>query len=266
MTGLWAVLLVSSVAVIGCSADPTALPSPSASSASATAKTSSSPTSNGPTSSGAAPSAVQPSTNASSPATASPGTASPGTANPSTANPSARATAAPAANPGATAPSPTKNANPPLAPAVAPFTGTTASTVKEPTGGPFGVKVARVAGQSGYDRVVIELAGRATGAPGWRVDYVATPTSDGSGNPIAMKGRYFLHVGVQGVGYPADTGVPNPAVRRIAPTGTTVIQEFVLDSVYEGVYTTYVGLSAKRPYRVFALSNPARIVVDIRHS
>ena len=134
-----------------------------------------------------------------------------------------------------------------------------------PSGGPLGVKVARVARHPGYDRVVIELAGRTPGKPGWRVEYVRTPTSDGSGHPVAVRGRFFLLVAVTGVGYPPDTGVRSPIVRRLRPTGTPIVREVVLDNVFEGVYTSYVGVSAKRNFRVLRLSNPARIVVDIRH-
>lgn len=171
----------------------------------------------------------------------------------------------PASPTGPSAGAPGSTARPVASSATAPFTGSTQAQVREPTGGPFGVRVARVAGHPGYDRVVIELAGRATGAPGWRVAYATSPTSDGSGNPIAMRGRYFLQVGIQGVGYPADTGVASPTVRRFLPRDTKVVQEYVLDSVFEGLYTTYVGLTTKVPYRVFALSNPTRIVVDLRH-
>jgi len=137
---------------------------------------------------------------------------------------------------------------------------------EQPTGGPLGVKVARVALQSGYDRVVIELGGKVAGQPGWRVSYVTKPTSDGSGAPVAVKGAFYLHVAITGVGYPADTGVPEPTTRRISPTDTKVVREVVLDGVFEGVYTAYVGLSAKKPFRVFRLSNPARVVIDVRHT
>ena len=134
-----------------------------------------------------------------------------------------------------------------------------------PNGGPLGVKVARMARQRGYARVVIELAGRVAGKPGWRVEYVRTPVSDGSGKPVAVRGRYYLLVAVTGVGYPPDTGVRSPAVRRLRPADTALVREVVLDNVFEGVHTTYVGLSAKRNFRVLRQTNPPRIVVDIRH-
>ena len=67
------------------------------------------------------------------------------------------------ASPGAgSAPAPA--ASQPTSAGAASFTGRTAAQVREPTGGPFGVKVARVGRHQGYDRVVVELAGRASGA------------------------------------------------------------------------------------------------------
>ena len=58
---------------------------------------------------------------------------------------------------------------------------------------------------------------------------------------------------------------PPPSVRRFRPTTNKVLQEYVLDNVFEGVYTTYIGLSAKVPFRVLTLSNPTKIVIDLRH-
>jgi hypothetical protein len=45
-----------------------------------------------------------------------------------------------------------------------------------------------------------------------------------------------------------------------------VVKQVVLNTVYEGRYTAFIGLSATKPFRVFRLANPARVVVDVRHS
>jgi hypothetical protein len=173
----------------------------------------------------------------------------------------------PSGSPTTSAPSPTAA---PTASQVAastpPFPANTLADTAQPTGGPLGLRVARVAPQPGYDRVVLELAGKVPGQPGWRVEYVTQPTSDGSGNPVAVRGTAYLQVIVTGVGYPADTGVPEPAIRRIRPAGTAVVREVVLDGVFEGQYTAFVGLTGKRPFRVFRLSNPARVVIDVRRT
>ena len=135
-----------------------------------------------------------------------------------------------------------------------------------PVGGPLGLKAATAGPHPGYDRVVFTLAGSAGGKPGWKVSYVTAPTSDGSGNAVPVAGSHFLQVAIQGVGYPQDTGVADPAVKQLNPTCTKVVKQVVLDTVYEGRYTAFLGLSAMRPFRVFRLASPPRVVVDVRHS
>jgi len=113
---------------------------------------------------------------------------------------------------------------------------------------------------------VFTLGGPVADKPGWRVEYVATPTSDGSGNPVAVIGSAFLRVIVTNVGIPPDTGVPDPSPKQISLTSTQVVRQVVLDTAFEGQYTSFIGLTGSRPFRVFRLSSPARVVVDIRHS
>lgn len=73
----------------------------------------------------------------------------------------------------------------------------------------------------------------------------ARPTADGSGDLVRLGGSVFLMVNLRGLGPPFDTG----------PGG-----------VFEGTQLAFVGLhGAERPFRVFALTNPTRVVVDVRH-
>jgi hypothetical protein len=144
------------------------------------------------------------------------------------------------------------------------FPADTKEDTSPESGEPRGLKVARAASQQGYDRVVFELGGKGAGQAGWRVTYVDSPSSDGSGDPVAVKGSAFLQVILTGVGYPADTGVPEPTTRRLGAAGN--VREVVLDGVFEGQYTAFVGASSKLPFRVFRLSSPERIVVDLRSS
>jgi len=117
-----------------------------------------------------------------------------------------------------------------------------------------------------YDRVVFTLGGTAVAQPGWRVEYVSPPTSDGSGDPVAVAGSAFLRVVITNAGTPPDTGVPDPNPRKISPTSTQVVRQVVLDTVFEGQYTSFIGLTGSRAFRVFRLSNPPRVVVDVRHT
>ena len=118
--------------------------------------------------------------------------------------------------------------------------------------------------QPDFDRVVFTLAG-GSATPGWDVNYTANPTSDGSGDPVAVQGAAFLQVIVKDVGYPGDTGVPDPAVKVLTPTNTTVVEQVRLDTVFEGQYTAFIGLDAARPVKVFTLAGPPRVVVDVAH-
>lgn len=151
-------------------------------------------------------------------------------------------------------------------PTAKPFPANTLPDNGEPSGAPQGLQVVRSATQAGYDRVVFQLAGKAPGRPGWHVEYVDKPTQDGSGDPVRVRGTAYLQVILTGVGYPADTGVPEPAVKRLRPTDTAAVREVVLTGVFEGQYASFVGVTSKLPFRVFRLSNPERVVVDVRSS
>lgn len=129
-------------------------------------------------------------------------------------------------------------------------------------GGGLSVVDVRAARHDGFDRVVIELDG--TGAPGWLARYVDQPTADGSGAPVAVAGNAFLSVVVRGVGIPADTGVPAFA-GRVTTTGTQQVREVVVGTVFEGFASSFVGIAGPpRPFRVFALAGPPRLVIDVR--
>lgn len=130
-------------------------------------------------------------------------------------------------------------------------------------GGPLTVVAARAAAQPGYDRVVLQLAGEEAGEPGWRVEYVDRAVQDGSGRPVEVAGSAVLRVVVTGVGYPFDTG-QTEATTDLTPKGTALVREVDLQATYEGSFTAFVGLTRRAPFRVFRLTDPARVVVDVR--
>lgn len=178
--------------------------------------------------------------------------------------PTSSPTSSPAASPASPTAVPSASASP-AASCVPAFPATTLPDTGSPVGGQLGMKSASAGPHTGYDRVVFTLGGNAAAKPGWRVEYVAAPTSDGSGNPVSVHGPSYLRAIIKEVGYPGDTGVPDPAVKRFSPSGTTVVREVVLDTVFEGQYTAFIGVRSTLPFRVFRLGNPARVVVDVRH-
>lgn len=153
----------------------------------------------------------------------------------------------------------------PTAPAEA-FPANTAVDTEEPTGGPLSVVAVRVARQEGYDRVVFELDGKVAGEPGWRVEYTDDPAQQGSGDRVDVDGAATLAIDITGVGFPMDTGVEEETDDPALPAGLTVIEDVVLGATFEGQYQAFVGTARKAPFRVFRLSNPARVVLDVRHN
>ena len=159
-------------------------------------------------------------------------------------------------------PAPRATSGPADAPA---FEADTAPDEQAPEGGPLSVTAVRVARQDGYDRVVLELAGKAGGRPGWRVQYEDDPRRDGSGDPVELDGAATLVVRVDGTGYPMDTGADEASGDPVVPRDAEVVEDMELGAVFEGTYEAFVGVSRRAPFRVFRLEDPARVVIDVRH-
>ena len=145
------------------------------------------------------------------------------------------------------------------------FGADTSPDVQTASGGPMTVTAVRVARQDGYDRVVFELAGRAGGEPGWRVAYEDDPRRDGSGDPVDVEGDATLVVRIDGTGYPTDTGEEEVSGAPRVPADAVVVEDLELGAVFEGTYEAFVGVAREAPFRVFRLTDPARVVVDVRH-
>lgn len=177
--------------------------------------------------------------------------------------PASSGDAVPPAAPGPTG-APTGAATPGGTPGCSPaFPANTRPDTGTASGGVLGLREVTSGPQPGYDRVVLTLSG--SGVPGWRVEYVEQATSDGSGDPVDVAGTATLQVVATAVGVPDDTGVPFPSTRRLRPAGTTVVREVVLDGVFEGQATAFIGVTEQRPFRATRLAGPPRVVVDVRH-
>lgn len=150
-----------------------------------------------------------------------------------------------------------------------PFAADTKPDTAEPTGEGetfLSVTDIRVAEHDGYDRVVFDLDGTGSGRPGWRVEYVDQATDDGSGHDVQVEGDAILRVSLTGTANPMDSGVEEFPGDRIAPADTESVDEIVYRYWFEGYTTAFLGIDeGKRPFRVFLLENPTRVVVDVQH-
>jgi hypothetical protein len=156
----------------------------------------------------------------------------------------------------ASAPAPTEEAD------STPFEGSTDADAAEPVDAEgLTVTAVRAARHEGYERVVFEFAG--SGTPGWAVEYVDTPSSQGSGDTVDVPGDAVLQVTAQGVSYPYETGATELSAGPVAVSGTDVVQSVVYDTTFEGTAVAWIGTAAEAPFRVYALTGPSRLVVEI---
>jgi hypothetical protein len=144
-----------------------------------------------------------------------------------------------------------------------PFAGDTQPVTREASAdAQVTVSEIRTGRQDGYDRVVFELGG--TGTPGWDVRYVAEAYSQGMGDPVEVAGESVLQVTITGAGYPYDTGVEEWAGPDPLPgNGTQTVTEVAWDATFEGTSVAFVGTTGEAPFRVYALEDPTRVVVEV---
>lgn len=133
----------------------------------------------------------------------------------------------------------------------------------QPEGPELALRSVRVGAHEGFDRVVFELDGG--GTPGFRAWYTDEPAYAGRGNQVDIEGTTAVTVSISGVGVPPQLEIPQySGPDRLDGPGTSAL-EVVVGNVFEGLQGVYVGAPERRPYRVFRLSDPARVVVDIAH-
>jgi len=120
----------------------------------------------------------------------------------------------------------------------------------------------RVGQHPNYDRVVIDLRGP---IPGYDVRYVKRLQYEGSGETVPLKGTRFIQIGVttavahNGHGDSVYRGpeleqYAMPALRGAAFTGD-----------FEGTVSFGLALSRFKSFRVFELTGPNRLVIDLHH-
>lgn len=180
-----------------------------------------------------------------------------------TASTSGTVASTPAPNPTGTTSAPAPAPSATETEQAAPFPSAVATATADPSNGAaLTVTGVRAAAHDGYDRVVLDLGG--TGAPGWRVGYVDKAVDDPSGQPVQVQGAGILQVVITGTGYPADTGQTEWHGSPLHP-GLPVVQEVQVRGVFEGQTQAFLGVArAGAPFRVFALTAPARLVIDVQ--
>ena len=120
----------------------------------------------------------------------------------------------------------------------------------------------RTGQHDGYDRVVLEFSG--TGSPGWTVNYVDEAVLDGSGEVVKLAGDAVLDIYASGTTYPGSEDEYYSGPRQFAPEDGGSVGEVHVGGTFEGYTQVLAGIEGDRvPFRVFALTEPSRLVVDV---
>lgn len=172
------------------------------------------------------------------------------------AQPSSTATASPSASPAET-PSPAPSPVPTSTPAPAPPAGFVASNFAGGSVSGSDVTAVRVGQHDGYDRFVIEFGG---GVPSYTVTRQATPsfTRSPRGDQVMLSGTAGVLIVIHSV--TNWTAYSGPTAFH---SGYPFMKEAVQVENYEGYQQWALGIQGTPYLRVFTMSSPSRLVVDV---
>lgn len=121
------------------------------------------------------------------------------------------------------------------------------------------LEVVDVGHNATFDRVVFRFSGH---APGYEVRYVPQVTSDPSDLAVPLEGSAFILVTMHSVAS-AQIGAPPAPQGRQRPRFTE-LREIAGAGDFEGYVSFGLGLATRSGFRAFRLTNPDRLVVDVR--
>ena len=105
--------------------------------------------------------------------------------------------------------------------------------------------------------------------PGYRIQWVDGPiTADGSGEPVEVEGDALLEI-IMDPASGVDLSAPQLTIvyqgpDRIPVEGQTeLITDLVRTGDFEAVLSWAAGTTERVPFRVLALREPTRIVIDL---
>ena len=112
----------------------------------------------------------------------------------------------------------------------------------------------RIGEHEGYSRLVVDLS--SAGVPQWEVRY-STPTGPGGG-PVTIEGQAYLRIVLHTF---ADYGIQG----SYTATGSGLIVAARTTGFFEGQEEAMAGIkTGPQPFRAFTLTDPGRIVIDVR--
>lgn len=121
----------------------------------------------------------------------------------------------------------------------------------------------RTGSQPDYERMVVEIGPEASGRPGYQVEYIDRPLVEcGSGRQIFPVGDAWLELRLEPAAAHTEEGRPTLGAREL-PLDGPLLRRVYRTCDFEGVVVFVMALAEPNPYRVFTLTDPWRIVVDV---
>jgi hypothetical protein len=137
---------------------------------------------------------------------------------------------------------------------------TTAPKSSTPTGGQAELFATAAGCHATFDRFVIRAR---LATPGYAVRYVTKVVADGSGKTVSLLGTKRIHVVIREArGH--TSGGSNLLPGTLTPLCSNLRQVKGAGD-FEGVVSFGLGLRRKTGFRVFRLTGPTRIVIDVAH-
>ena len=137
---------------------------------------------------------------------------------------------------------------------------TTAPKTAAGSGGQAELFGAAAGCHSTFDRFVIRAR---FATPGYDVRYVSQIVADGSGKPVSLLGTRRIRIIVRNARGHTNAGT-NLLPSVITPRCSN-LRQVKKAGDFEGVVTYGLGLRRRTGFRVFRLTAPTRIVIDVAH-
>jgi len=110
-----------------------------------------------------------------------------------------------------------------------------------------------------FDRVTFFITGP---VPCYRIGLELEPTQDGTGEQIELYNYQGLRVELMGF----EPGDFEPNESRQSHGGDRPVSDVVFSSLYEQSATSYIGVPQDAEFAVQTLTNPTRVIVNVRHA
>jgi hypothetical protein len=142
------------------------------------------------------------------------------------------------------------------------FEGTAGITEQARKGPPALLSAVRTATHQNFDRVVFEFKGDTV--PGYHIEYIDKPVRKcGSGETTQLAGFGWLLIRMSPAQAHGEDGKVTVQDQALAP-GLPIMKELKQTCDFEGQVSWVIGVGSPNRYRVLELSNPTRLVVDIK--